>query len=238
MTTKLHQALAELVEEQPQNRIDLDRQIARGRRRARYRTIGTVGLATAAVLAAAGGIVALQPDEDALSPANSPSAPDSPRVVQPGVVLSQRPTEKSGALAAQLEQLAPEIARTPGARRYNSGSPAELHAGALWNYPVGELIGTVALVVDVAEAVSPVCTSMSGPEPCDEIKQLPGGSTAYRKSYPVDGVMQHEVRIKHPDGIQVSVSSSAQLPPPVWARQALLDADRVLEVAQGVTITP
>ncbi|WP_432941284.1 hypothetical protein ACQPXM_33300 [Kribbella sp. CA-253562] len=150
-------------------------------------------------------------------------------------------TARSQALAAQFTQVAPEITRTPGAVRGDAellkmdGTPAGwLWAGASWRYPAGSATNSVDLTVEVAtgnERVPTVCDGMDAPPQhrCSEVRTLADGSTAF--------IRDSMVRLVRPNGTQVFVFSGAQLPPGS-IHEALIGPDRVVEIAQQITVTP
>lgn len=256
MTDDLKTLLAELVDDQPQPGIDLDRQITRGRRRARRRNVAAVAGSVAVVAGAVVGGYALVPripDGTDSSPAGAPSPSPTltylTRDALPDPTSRRRATERSGELAAELERLTPEIAATPGAKRFDEesfrpdGLPDRMmRAGAVWTYPAGERQDSVAVSVEVAAGngrVATVCTGMDAPinSRCSEVRRLPDGSTAYIHNYEVDGAPQYEVRIERPDGSQVMVGTGAHSVVGSQHQTPLTPA-RVLEIAQGITITP
>jgi hypothetical protein len=84
------------------------------------------------------------------------------------------------------------------------------------------------------------CTPGSSGEPCTRIEKLPGGSTAYLRTYTVPNTVGHayEVTLVKPDGTGVSVSSAAYRPEHADMPDAPLSLERVLEVARQITVTP
>jgi hypothetical protein len=158
---------------------------------------------------------------------------------------------RSQALAAQLTQLAPEITRRPGAVRNDAerltpdGTPVgHLWAAAYWTYPAASDSATdiVDLVVEVATGsgrVPRVCDGMDAPpgRRCSEVRTLADGSTAFIHDYTALGGHQHGVRLVRPNGTQVYVGSGAQILPGS-THDSLISGDRVLEIAQQITVTP
>jgi hypothetical protein len=236
--------LDDLVADQPDPAVGLDRLIARGRRRTRMRAaaVGTVGLTVAVGLIA--GVLALRPGQTPgnLPPLEQPSASQAASTGRP-----PGSTEKSRELASQLDRLAPEIDHIPGAQRSDAedfaadGSPERhLSAESIWTYPVanGQNMVNISVEVGTAHGVPPVCDGMTpGINKCTEVRRLPGGSTAYIHNYTAAGGHQYEVRLMRPDGTWVYVGSGAQMPPGS-SHDAALPADRVLEIAQGITVGP
>ena len=252
MRTEVRALFDDLVVDQPDPAVDLDRLIARGRRRGRIRTaaVGAVGLTLAAGLT--GGVLALRPGQapDNVSPVGQPSASESVSTRSTGSLpqaFQVRSTEKSNELASQLERLAPELDQIPEAQKSNGelfrpdGSPdRHLSAESVWTYPVADGRNMVAFSVEVgtAHGVPPVCDGMTpGVNQCTEVRRLPGGSTAYIHNYTAAGGHQYEVRLVRSDGTWVYVASTAQKPPGS-THDAPLPADRVLEIAQGITVEP
>lgn len=176
---------------------------------------------------------------------STPSEPTKPPVIS----YKDVSTARSQALAAQFVQAAPEIARIPGAvlnhtERLNpDGTPAGwLWAGAIWRYPAGSASNSVDLTVEVANAgglVPRVCDGMDAPPArrCSEVRKLVDGSTAFIHDYTALGGHQHEVRLVRPNGAQVYVGSGAQMPPGS-THDSVVGRDRVVEIAQQITITP
>jgi hypothetical protein len=160
-------------------------------------------------------------------------------------------TARSQALAAQFfAEAAPEIAGVPGAvlgdceRLTPDGTPAGwLWAGAGWRYPAASATNSVDLTVEVANAnwqVLPrVCEGMDGPpaDRCSEVRTLADGSTAFIRDSTALGGHQYSVRIARPNGTQVVVFSGAQIPPGS-THDAVAGRDRVVEIAQQITVTP
>jgi hypothetical protein len=159
-------------------------------------------------------------------------------------------TARSQALAAQFAQIvAPELTRVPGAvlgdaERLNpDGTPAGwLWAGAGWRYPVDRATNSVDLTVEVAMAgglVPRICEGMDVPpaERCSEVRTLADGSTAFIRDYIALGGHQYDVRLVRPDGTQVCVFSSAQMPPGS-THDSVAGRDRVVEIARQITVTP
>ena len=252
MTEKdqIHTLLADLAGEDPPVDIDLDRQIKRGQRRVRLRTaaVWVAALAIPAVLV--GGIVTLRPDGNRSdAPVASPGTPTGK--LPDGVVSTIRKpgkqnvasTELSRALLAEVRKVIPELAATPGARLYNMemmlGTEDTLHAGADWVWPKPANQVTVDVEVGRHGTVPPVCDGMTGRNRCTEVRRLPGGSTAYLHTYIVPATQGHayDVRLDRPDGFSVTVSSAA-LKPKGATHDAPLSLERVLEIAQRITIRP
>jgi len=267
MTEKdqIHTLLADLAGEDPPVDIDLDRQIERGRRRVRRRsfTTGVAALAVAAVTV--GGIATFRSDGDRSEPPvagqGTPTAdptrptPSSIRLPDGTVVtpvqrgetpfgnFSDDSTEGSRALLAQVRSVIPELADTPGARLYDMemvlGTEDTLHAGADWIWPKEANQVTVDVEVGRHGTVPPVCDGKTGRNACTEVRQLPGGSTAYLHAYIVPGTQGHGygVRLDRPDGFSVSINSAAQKSKGA-KHDAPLSLERVLEIAQQITVKP
>jgi hypothetical protein len=253
MSSELRTMLARLADEAPPVEIDLARQIAEGRRRVRRRNL-IGGLAGIVALGLLGGLVAttaLQTADDTPQPAGqpTPSEPSQPQKVSSGKVKIMS-TARSQALAAQLALLAPDITRVPGAVRNDGedlntdGTPrGHLRAAAVWTYPATDsATNSVDLTVEVAtgnERVPTVCDGMDGPPAhrCSEVRTLTDGSTAFIHDYTALGGNQHEVRLVRPNGTQVYVGSGAQMPPGS-THDSLIARDRVVEIAQQITVLP
>jgi hypothetical protein len=161
---------------------------------------------------------------------------------------SRMSTARSQALAAHLTQLAPEITRTPGAVRNDAEdlkadgtARGHLWAAALWTYPLGPGDDLVHLVVEVATGsgrVPRVCDGMDAPpgRRCSEVRALADGS-AFIHDYTALGGHQHEVRLVRSNGTQVYVGAGAQMLPGS-THDSVIAGDRVLEIAQQITVTP
>lgn len=241
MTTDLRQLLDELTVDQPDPADDLERLITRGRRRGRIRTAAAGALCVTLAAGLTAGLLALRPGTGDL-----PAAAGTPSM-RP--IAETESTERSKALLQQLETLAPEIGRQPGAQLFDlelsasrpDGSPLRLiRAGSVWRYPVGGRQNIVDLTVEVGAAgdVPPVCDGMEpGVNRCTEVRHLPGGSTAYIHHGTAVGGHQYDVRLVRPDGLWVYVGSGAQMPPGS-THDALVGASRVLEIAQRITARP
>jgi hypothetical protein len=250
MSSDLRTMLARLADKAPAVDIDLGRQIAEGRRRVRrHNLLG--GLADVVALGLFGGLAACLASQTADGrPAGKPT-PSGP-VEPPGVIpYRDVSTARSQALGAQFAQVvAPEIARVPGAvlgdiERLNpDGTPSGwLWAGAGWRYPVGSATNIVDLTVEVANAnwsVLPrVCEGMDVPpaDRCSEVRTLADGSTAFIRDSTALGGHQYSVRIPRANGTQVVVFSGAQMLPGS-KHDAVAGRDRVVEIAQQITVTP
>jgi hypothetical protein len=245
--TEVRTLLDELAGDQPEPAVDLDRLIARGRRRNRIRTtaFGVASITLAAGLAA--GVLTLRPGgPDAVQPAGPQPTPTVSAGSFPGA-SQQRSTAKSTELADQLRSLAPEIDRIPGAQKSDAerfgpdGTPAgHLSAESIWTYPAADGQNMVGLHVEVGVAhnVPPVCDGMApGVNKCSEVRRLGDGSTAYIHNYTAVGGHQYEVRLVRPDGTWVYVGSVAQKPAGS-THDAPLPAERVLDIAQRITVVP
>lgn len=250
-SSDLRTMLARLADEPPTFDIDLDKQIAEGRRRVRRRHL-LGGLSGLVALAALGGLVAslaFQTTDGTPQPAGelTPNEPIKP----PGVIsYKDVSTARSQALAAQFAQLvAPEITRIPGAvlndrERLNpDGTPAGwLWAGATWRYPAGTATNSVELTVEVAipgGLVPRVCDGMEAPpaDRCSEVRTLADGSTAFIRDSVAQGGHQYNVRLVRPNGTQIYIGSGAQMPPGS-TRDAVASRERVVKIAEQITITP
>jgi hypothetical protein len=158
-------------------------------------------------------------------------------------------TARSQALAAQFVQVAPEITQIPGAVLGDAeilnmdGTPlGHLWAGALWTYPADLGTNSVDLTVQVTTdwwPVPRVCDGMDAPPAhrCSEVRTLADGSTAFIRDSTALGGHQYDVRLVRPDGTQVYVGSGAQVPPGS-THDAVVGRDRVVEIAQQITVTP
>jgi hypothetical protein len=141
MTEKdqIHTLLADLAGEDPPVDIDLDRQIQRGQRRVRRRTVAICLTALAVPVIFAGGIVALRPDSNRSDAPAADSGTPTVSSTTPRMEEHTGSTEKSRALLAQVRSVIPELADTPGARMYDMemvlGTEDTLHAGADWLWP-------------------------------------------------------------------------------------------------------
>jgi hypothetical protein len=241
--------LDDLTADQPEPTHDLDRLIARGRRRSRIRTaaLGALGLTLAVGLT--GGVLALRPDVSDPPGAGQPSSSASAASKTPPASAGRLPhafkretTEKSKELASLLQRLAPEIRQIPGAQESNEelfrpdGSAAgHLSAESVWTYRVAGNMVSLSVEVGAAHEVPPVCEGMTpGVNKCTEVRRLPNGSTAYIHNYTAGGGHHYEVRLVRPDNTWVYVGSSARMPPGS-THDAPLSAARVLEVAQRIT---
>jgi hypothetical protein len=153
-------------------------------------------------------------------------------------------TARSQALAAQFfAEVAPEIAGVPGAvlgdceRMNPDGTPAG------WRYLAGSATNMVDLTVEVANAnwgVLPrVCEGMDAPpaDRCSEVRTLADGSTAFIRDSTALGGHQYSVRIARPNRTQVVVFSGAQMLPGS-THDSVVGRDRVVEIAQQITVTP
>jgi hypothetical protein len=240
MTEKdqIHTLLADLAGEDPPVDIDLDQQIRLGRRRNRYRTAALCVTAVAVPAVLLGGILTLRPDNTGSTApaATTNSSPPLPNrtVTKPDV----QSTTKSQALRAQVLKFIPEIRQTPGGRIFDMefGDPmGSIHAGADWIWQ--EQANQVTISVVVARRGTEV--PCGGPNRCTQIRTLPDGSTAYLSTYIVPNSEGHsyDVRLDRPDGTSVSVSSSA-LKPKGAKHDAPLSLNRVLEIAQQITVKP
>ncbi|MEN3360794.1 MAG: hypothetical protein V7637_4776 [Mycobacteriales bacterium] len=207
MTDELHGALADLVGSVPVS-IDVDRQIARGRRRRRLRRLTAAGATVAAVCAAAiavatvtapaGGTrqpAATQPPRPAPATPTTPAPPS--QTVRPPAAAGHVPdtvhrtSARSRALLAQLRQLAPELRPIAGGvysddERWTDGVPHGLSADVMWQYPPDRIQGAsdvqIQLMVTAGTFHGPeVCQSVTAPleERCTDVRRLPDGSTAY-----------------------------------------------------------
>jgi hypothetical protein len=79
---------------------------------------------------------------------------------------------------------------------------------------------------------------MTGPEHCTDIRQLADGSTAYLHEYDVPrGGHSYDVRLVRADKVEVYVGSGASIPPGD-SHRAPLSLERVLEIAQAITVMP
>jgi hypothetical protein len=113
----------------------------------------------------------------------------------------------------------------------------------MWTYPATDGENQVGISVEVGTAhnVPPVCDGMTqGINKCTDVRRLPGEVTAYIHNYPHDNAVgghSYEVRLVRSDGTWVYVGSTAQMPPGS-THDAPLPADRVLEIAQGITVQP
>lgn len=242
MKTEVRRLLDELTADQPESTDDLDRLIARGRRRGRVRTAAAGALCVTLAAGLTGGVLALRPDASDL-PAASGNTPT------PRASFTSKSTQKSKELARQLQRLAPEIGQIPGARMFDhqlfmpqpDGSPTQLlRAGSGWRYPVANAQNIVDLTVEVGPAgqVPSVCDGMTpGVNQCTEVRRLPDGSTAYIDSSTAQGGHQYAVRLVRPDNLWVSVFSGAQMPPGS-THDAPVPGERVLEIAQQITVQP
>jgi hypothetical protein len=72
---------------------------------------------------------------------------------------------------------------------------------------------------------------------CSEVRTLADGSTAFIRAFTALGGHQHEVRLVRPNGTQVYVGAGAQMPPGS-THDSLIGRDRVVEIAQQITVTP
>jgi hypothetical protein len=158
-------------------------------------------------------------------------------------------TARSQALAAQFARVAPEITRVPGAVLNAAetfkmdGMPrGHLHAEALWTYPAVQGDDLVHLIVEVATGsgrVPPVCDGMDAPpgRRCSEVRTLADGSTAFIRDSVALGGHQYSLRLVRPNGTQVFVFSGAQVLPGS-THDSVVGRDRVVEIAQQITVTP
>jgi hypothetical protein len=258
MSKDLRELFDELVEDQPHDTIDLDRQITRGRRRARYRTAGAAGLATVAVLGIAAGAVVLRPAGAPPQPAGQPG-PDARATVRtfgpsedvPGVDMLwfDRSTATSRQLAAQLRELVPELS---GSAQYtpsdSQGRRGEAFVPQVWagfdvtvaGFPDPATVFR-AKVGDATQNVQVICTSMEpveGKGVCKATERtLPDGRVAQLYAYEDGGVVRRGVRLVRPDGVQVAIEVG-MLVPDGTAPIPQLSADRLLEIAQAITVVP
>jgi hypothetical protein len=246
--TEVRRLLDELTADQPEPTDDLNRLIDRGRRRGRVRTAAAGALGLTLAVGLTGGVLALRPDASDLPAAGQPSAVTAKEPTQRAPFTSKS-TQKSKELARQLQHLAPEIGQIPGARMLDEqlfmpepdGSRTWLvRAGSGWRYPVGKAENIVDLTVEVGAAgqVPSVCDGMTpGVNQCTEVRRLPDGSTAYIHNFTAQGGHQYDVRLVRPDNTWVFVGSGAQMPPGS-THDAPVPAERVLEIAQQITIRP
>jgi hypothetical protein len=71
---------------------------------------------------------------------------------------------------------------------------------------------------------------------CSEVRTLADGSTAFIRDSTALGGHQYSVRLVRPNGTQVFVFSGAQMLP--GSTHELIGRDRVVEIAQQITVTP
>lgn len=145
-----------------------------------------------------------------------------------------------------MQRLVPEIGAIGGARTFDREQSIDVGSAL----PTRENIqagvdrtdggSQVTLVIEVGTKTSllPTCSGLTGINGCTEIRNLPGGAVAYLKKYsiPETLVQGTGVTLDRTDGIRINVwngtiSTDGRQPTP-------LDLDRVLEVAQGVTVAP
>lgn len=253
MKTTVRTMLDDLTADQPEPTDDLDRLIARGRRRSRTRTAAVGALSLTLAVGLTGGVLALRSGghDQPIAGQPSSSAPAS-TTPPPESFLAQnsyktKTTERSKELAGLLQRLAPEIGQLPGAQvsshelfRPDGSAAGHLHAEGVWTYRVADESNMVSLTVDVGAAgrVSRVCDGMTpGVNQCTEVRHLPNGSTAYIHNSTAQGGHQYSVRLVRPDGTWVYVGSGAQMPPGS-THDSPLSAARILEVAQQITTQP
>lgn len=177
------------------------------------------------------------------------------RYDEPGSGLGPGPgprTDASRALGAELQRLAPEIAATAGANLTDTqwtqgGRPiGYLQAQVAWSYPQARGTDSVSLDAEVwspktaASAFStgmPICGDHPDSRPCTRIEELSDGSTAYQsKQQEKDRFYSYDVWIVRPDRTVVHVASYSQMTPGT-SHYPVLDLDRALEVAKGITVT-
>jgi hypothetical protein len=247
---QIHTLLTDLADQDPPVDIDLDRQIKRGQRRVRRRTV-TISVAALAIpVLLVGGIVTFRPDGDRSEP--PVAGPGTPTATTPGVTprtvrlpgkSKVESTEQSRALLDQVKSVIPELSYLPGGRLYDMemvlGSEDTLHAGSDWIWPEPAAQVTVDVEVGRRGTVPRVCEGKTGINACTEIKHLPDGSTAYLHTYIVPGGTGHayDVRLDRADGISVTVSSAA-IKPKDAKNDAPLSLARVLEIARKITVKP
>jgi hypothetical protein len=117
-----------------------------------------------------------------------------------------------------------------------------LWAGASWAYPTDPGGTKVDLTVEVAAGdarVPGVCDGMDAPAGprCSEVRTLADGSTAFILDETALGGHQYSVKVVRPNGAQIFVFSGAQCLPDS-PHDALLGRNRVVEIAQQITVTP
>ena len=256
---QIHTLLTDLAGQDPPVDIDLDRQIQRGQARVLRRTVTLCVAAVAVSAVAVGGIVTFRPDTNGSdAPAAGPSTPTAPVTLPDGTTVtplqsgqppsfataSSGSTEKSRALLAQFQSLAPELAQTPDARIFDEqaiGRSGEgpIRAGFDWVWPADANQVTVVVEVGRRGTVTPVCDGKTGPNRCTEVRKLPDGSTAYLHAYSPPGTVGHgyDVRLDRPDGFSVSISSAAYKLKGA-KHDAPLSLERVLEIARKITVKP
>jgi predicted ester cyclase len=164
------------------------------------------------------------------------------RVGLPGAMSASNSTERSRALLEEVVRLIPELddrARLFDFEYALGQEGRRVTAGADRTYPgLGQI--TVHIAVASPGAWRLPCTPGSSGDPCTRIEQLPDGSTAYLRSSIVPDTVGHSyaATLVKPDGIGVSVSSSAYRPEHADMPDAPLSLDRVLEIARQITVTP
>jgi hypothetical protein len=256
--------LHDLAGDEPPVAVDLDRQIARGRRRQQTHRLAAAGTSVALVAVLVVGVIALRPGSGAVDDlgaagragAGTPNLPpvSTPRVADLPTDVS---TARSKALRAELERLAPELGSLPDARSYDfvwsdgKKPTPHLSAGRAENDSQGGRSRSVAVEVGDRAAgvrVVTVCEKAGTPPPSGpgtpvgcQVRELPDGSIAFISEFTADGgdstaIARHEVgvRLVRPDNIEVYVGS---------AQQGSTDAPpltlaRALEIAQALTVTP
>jgi hypothetical protein len=254
---RIRTLLADLADGDPPVGIDLDRQITRGRRRLRYRRMSATGLAFTAVLAVASGAATLLPRDNSapLQAATATARCNThgdltgrlrPSVSGwPGLGLGFRgiSTPRSQALLCQVS------ARVPGVPARNAvvgdSERFDVHcnplydvfAGVVRDYPSGGRTYRLVVGVEVERSTHRLDTGraacvdpgQAGPgDTCLDVRELPDGSTGYLINQRYGRKL---VQVVHPDGSQIEVTW-------VGAQQGpnRLSAERVLEIARGITM--
>lgn len=255
-TEQVQTLLAELVEHEPPINNDIDKHIARGRRRAYRRTALACVAALVIPAMALGGIYALRPSGEPITVANLPGDPVTGTPTMPWDNTPQvpdlptdKPTAKSKLLGDQFVRLIPELAEYPEMRRGHSGwtdgkkLTPHLTASASRRMGYRGLFGIGVEIADrkAGTRVPRICATTSPANDretrCDQIRRLPDGSLAFFLATKSDDSETHAVRLSRPDGIQVLVSVDMFLPV-TDVPMALTSPARLLEIARGISVEP
>lgn len=262
MSEQVRTMLADLVASVPV-RVDVERQVAAGRRRVRQRRLLSVGGTAAGVAGALAATAVLAgPSRTPHSPAATATVPASPtETVVPGTGVHPHPTPTpsrtgmppirrstatSRALLAQLRQLSPVFAGLPrgsysDTESFYPDAPAHrLFAGVLARSDDSDVM--IDATIDPRDLGVEVCDpARPGSPDCTDVRHLPGGATAYLRSWTDDsGAPTNEVRVARPDGFDVWVRANSSkvgggVDP---AHPVPLTLEQVFDIARGITVRP
>jgi hypothetical protein len=265
---QIHTLLTELAGEDPPIDIDLDRQIQRGQRRVRRRTVTLCVAAVAVSAVAVGGIVTFRPDANGSdAPIASPGTPTTAVTLPDGTVVTpvqrgeaptftpttpatprktlrdgqRSSTAQSRALLVQLRALVPELTSPPGVKLWDEESVLR---GVAFLDAGGRWDypgNTVDIHVSVGpqSQVEPVCEGTTGINACTEIRHLPDGSIAYLHGYILQNTLGHSYEVRLDHPGGLRVSiDNVAWKTKPGQHDAELGLERVLEIARKITVRP